>query len=157
MLALLKNRWFLALIGLLLLALIIWFGGPYIAIAEAKPLDGVTGRLIAIIALMVIYALTVTIKQLNSKKASQRLAAGAAKQDESTGGSKGSMASGEAQQLSKRFEEATAALKKSKKGGRNLYELPWYIIVGPPGSGKTTVLVNSGLNSLHHPRFQQSG
>jgi type VI secretion system protein ImpL len=141
-----KNRWFLALVGLLLLALIIWFGGPYIAIAEAKPLDGVTGRLIAIIALMVLYALLVTIKQLRSKKASQKLAAGAAKQEDSAGGAKGSAGGGEALQLRKRFEEATEALKKSKKGGRNLYELPWYIIIGPPGSGKTTVLMNSGLN-----------
>ncbi|MGY2499106.1 hypothetical protein, partial [Klebsiella pneumoniae] len=29
---------------------------------------------------------------------------------------------------------------------RNLYQLPWYVIIGPPGSGKTTALVNSGLN-----------
>jgi type VI secretion system protein ImpL len=145
MLAIFKNRWFLALIGLLFLALIIWFGGPYIAIADAKPLEGVTGRLIAIIVVMMIYALIVTLKQLRAKKASQKLAAGAAKQADSSG-AKGSAAGGEAQQLGKRFEEATEALKKSKKGGRNLYELPWYIIVGPPGSGKTTVLVNSGLN-----------
>jgi type VI secretion system protein ImpL len=145
MFAIFKNRWFLALIGLLFLALIIWFGGPYIAIADVKPLEGVTGRLIAIIIVMMIYALTVTLKQVRAKKASQKLAAGAAKQEDS-GGAKGSAGGGDAQQLGKRFEEATEALKKSKKGGRNLYELPWYIIVGPPGSGKTTVLVNSGLN-----------
>src|SRR5258708_10084759 len=141
-----KNSLFVALVGMLMLALIIWLGGHYIAIGEAKPLDGVTGRLIAIIALMVLYTLLVTIKQLRSKKASQKLAAGAAKQEESAGGAKGSAAGGEALQLRKRFEEATEALKKSKKGGRNLYELPWYIIIGPPGSGKTTVLMNSGLN-----------
>ncbi|MCS4292947.1 type VI secretion system protein ImpL [Comamonas sp. BIGb0152] len=27
-----------------------------------------------------------------------------------------------------------------------MYELPWYVIVGAPGSGKTTALVNSGLD-----------
>ncbi len=140
MLALLKNRWFLALLGLLLLALILWFGGPYVSIAEFKPLDGVVGRLIAILLLVGIYVLVIVMGQLRSKKASQKLAAGVAKQEV------GSAAGGEAQQLRKRFEEATEALKKSKKGGRNLYELPWYIIIGPPGSGKTTVLQNSGLN-----------
>ncbi|MEJ1963375.1 MAG: hypothetical protein WDO56_18205 [Gammaproteobacteria bacterium] len=50
----------------------------------------------------------------------------------------------DAVQLRKRFEEAIGALKKSRRrGAGNLYELPWYVIIGPPGSGKTTVLVNS--------------
>jgi type VI secretion system protein ImpL len=142
MFSLLKNKWFLTLLGLLFLALTIWFGGPYIAIADAKPLEGVVGRLLAIIVLMVVYAILITAKQMKAKKASQKLAAGVAKQDSSAGG-KGSA---EEQQLSKRFEEATLALKKSKKGGANLYELPWYIIIGPPGAGKTTLLGNSGLN-----------
>ena len=31
-------------------------------------------------------------------------------------------------------------------GGRNyLYQLPWYMFIGAPGSGKTTALLNSGL------------
>ena len=32
--------------------------------------------------------------------------------------------------------------------------LPWYVIIGPPGSGKTTALVNSGL---HFPLAAQLG
>lgn len=153
MLAVLKNKWFLALIGLLLVALILWFGGPYVAIADVKPLDGMVGRLIAILVLVVIYALMVTIGQLRSKQASQRLAAGVASQEDAAAAASNAMSRGESQQLRKRFEEATEALKKSKKGGRNLYELPWYIIIGPPGSGKTTVLVNSGLNFPLAKRF----
>src|SRR5690606_17646750 len=49
--------------------------------------------------------------------------------------------------LKQRFEQAVAVLKKAKgkKGRLSLYDLPWYIIIGPPGSGKTTALVNSGL------------
>lgn len=47
------------------------------------------------------------------------------------------------------MDEALALLKRAKLGGserRNLYELPWYVIIGPPGSGKTTALMNSGLD-----------
>jgi type VI secretion system protein ImpL len=142
MLAILKNKWFLAFIGLLLLSALIWFGGPYIGIGDAKPLEGVLGRLLGILVLVVAYAVLVTIGQLRSKQASQKLAAGVAKQADSAGGAGGA----DAQLLRRRFEEATEALKNSKRGGRNLYELPWYIIIGPPGAGKTTVLANSGLN-----------
>ncbi|HEX3141847.1 MAG TPA: type VI secretion system membrane subunit TssM, partial [Rhizobacter sp.] len=31
-------------------------------------------------------------------------------------------------------------------GGRFLYEMPWYLIIGAPGSGKTTALRNCGLH-----------
>ena len=51
--------------------------------------------------------------------------------------------------LKQRMDEALALLKRAKLGGserRNLYELPWYVIIGPPGSGKTTALMNSGLD-----------
>ncbi|HJL14167.1 MAG TPA: type VI secretion system membrane subunit TssM [Sandaracinaceae bacterium LLY-WYZ-13_1] len=51
-------------------------------------------------------------------------------------------------QMQQEFQKAIAALKSSKiaRGGENaLYALPWNLIVGPPGAGKTTALRNSGL------------
>ena len=30
--------------------------------------------------------------------------------------------------------------------GRNIYQLPWYIMIGPPGAGKTNIINNSGLD-----------
>jgi type VI secretion system protein ImpL len=46
------------------------------------------------------------------------------------------------------FEKAVQSLKSSKIGrsGRDsLGLLPWYVMIGPPGSGKTTAIRNSGL------------
>ena len=47
--------------------------------------------------------------------------------------------------LKQKMEDALLTLRNSKTGGVALYDLPWYLIIGPPGAGKTTALVNSGL------------
>src|SRR4029453_18522265 len=62
--------------------------------------------------------------------------------------------SADAVQLRERFEEAVAVLKQKHRTGHSLYDLPWYVILGAAGSGKTTALVNSGL---HFPLEQRSG
>ncbi len=56
----------------------------------------------------------------------------------------------EVQQMQAEFTKAIAALKTSKlakgRGGKEaLSVLPWYMIIGPPGSGKSTALRNSGI------------
>ncbi|MEP4552804.1 type VI secretion system membrane subunit TssM, partial [Tateyamaria sp.] len=45
-------------------------------------------------------------------------------------------------------EQMRAALSRLKKigGAAALYDLPWYVLIGPPGAGKTTALVHSGLD-----------
>ena len=47
--------------------------------------------------------------------------------------------------MSNEFNKAVGALKGSKLGKEALYALPWYVIIGPPGVGKSTALRNSGL------------
>ncbi len=141
MLAFLKSRSFLVLVGLLILALLIWFAGPYFAFADYHPLESVLARVFAIFLVFAIWGVLLLLKALKSNRASSKLATEVAGQE---GGGKGGA---DAAQLRKRFEEAIGALKKSRtRGAKNLYDLPWYIIIGPPGSGKTTALVNSGLN-----------
>lgn len=52
----------------------------------------------------------------------------------------------EGQKLAARMKEALGQLRTASGGKRNyLYAKPWYMIIGPPGSGKTTALLNSGL------------
>ncbi len=60
-------------------------------------------------------------------------------------------------QMQQEFQKAIGALKSSKiaRGGENaLYALPWHVMVGPPGAGKTTALRNSGLQ---FPYMSSSG
>lgn len=51
-------------------------------------------------------------------------------------------------ELQAEFGRAVSSLKSTKLGKSGveaLYALPWYVIIGPPGAGKTTALRNSGL------------
>lgn len=54
----------------------------------------------------------------------------------------------EARALASQFDKALETLKSSKlasgRGGA-LYALPWYVIIGPPGAGKSTAIRQSGL------------
>jgi len=151
-----KRPWFLALLGVLALALVIWFLGPYLAFADYKPFASAVGRLVAIIVILLAWGLTIQLRQLRSTRASQQLAQDMSGQKDApqVASAQQGAAPGAAQAeapdsavLRKRFDEAVGALNRQGKGRAkgNLYTLPWYIIIGPPGSGKTTALVNSGL------------
>jgi type VI secretion system protein ImpL len=51
-------------------------------------------------------------------------------------------------ELQVQMQRGLQALKQSRLGqsaGSALYTLPWYMIIGPPGAGKTTALKHSGL------------
>jgi type VI secretion system protein ImpL len=55
----------------------------------------------------------------------------------------------EIEAMQQEFSRGVAALKQTNVAGRTgakaLYALPWYVIIGPPGAGKTTALRNCGL------------
>jgi type VI secretion system protein ImpL len=150
MLSFLKRRALVAGLGFLLLAAFVWYAGPYFAFADYRPLDSAMARLIVIAVLAVCWIASAVMKRLRARRASDKLVAAVITQAQ-TGPER---PSAEVVQLRERFEEATAALKQQRRGGHSLYELPWYVIIGAPGSGKTTALVNSGL---HFPLEQRSG
>jgi len=47
------SGWFLSLIGAIVLSLLVWFVGPLIAIAEARPLDADWVRMVVILVILV--------------------------------------------------------------------------------------------------------
>ncbi len=55
-------------------------------------------------------------------------------------------------------EKMQAALARVKSAGRDsLYALPWYVIIGPPGAGKTTLIQKSGLRLINDEAAQGVG
>jgi type VI secretion system protein ImpL len=142
MIAVLKKRWLWLLLALVLISLIIWYAGPYLSFADYSPLESVTARLIAIALIVVLWGARALLRELKAARASRLLVKEVVRQQDPGD----ARASADARQLQQRFEEAIDELQKSRANRTSLYELPWYIIIGPPGTGKTTAIVNSGLN-----------
>ncbi|MDH5179570.1 MAG: type VI secretion system membrane subunit TssM [Gammaproteobacteria bacterium] len=149
----LKNPLVIAIIGLIALSLLIWFAGPSIKFGEnnSAPLGSPMARLVLIIMVLMIWGMHTLWKKLQEKKHNAELVddlqenqAGQARDHTS------SQSAEEIQVINERFTQALSTLKRLKFKGKGqnkaLYELPWYIIIGPPGSGKTTALINSSLN-----------
>jgi len=157
--AVFKNPLVASLLGLLLIALIIWFVGPLIAIAGWEPLDSPLARLVLILVIVVVWGANQFRKRLKEQRANAQLAEGLGERDAKE--AKDAKAAGrpaepdEVAVLRQRFTEALAVLKKSRagRGGNVLFSLPWYVIIGPPGAGKTTALKNSGLRFPLAERF----
>ena len=139
----------LGTLGLLALSAIVWWVGPLIAIGSARPLDGLWVRVIVLVLMWAAWIGRLSWLAWKRRRTNAALLAGL---------SAGPSASDkEAQVLAQRFNEAVQKLKASSGpswlaglsgGGQHLYELPWYIFVGAPGSGKTTALMNAGLQFL---------
>lgn len=149
----LKAGWFIGLIGVVLLAVLIWFVGPLLAIGSFRPFDGVVARIVTIAVLFLIWAAVVLIGWLRRRRTNAQMAEDLVRAAEETGGpdTAASATAEEVADIKERMQEAMALLKQANLGGAGggrqyLYQLPWYIMIGPPGSGKTTALLHSGLN-----------
>ena len=138
MFSLFNRRALVRLIGFALIAVFIWYAGPYFAFGSIRPLESETSRYIAIGLIVVLWLLSGIVRWLRATRATDKLVGAivAARPEKER-------PSAEAAKLRERFEEAVAGLKQ--RGGRSLYDLPWYVFIGAPGSGKTTALLNSGL------------
>lgn len=149
-----KNRWFTSIIGLLAIGILIWFVGPLIAIGGTVFLETVTARLIATLICVGLWGLNNLRMQMQVKRANSDLAGAFSDAPQVSIDPTMAQSVEEVESIKARFDEALTVLHKT--GGKNqasIYDLPWYIIIGPPGSGKTTALLNSGLKFPLADRF----
>lgn len=158
-LGLIFNRWVLIAVLLLAVGCVIWIVGPLVAVAGNEPLATERARWIAIGVVVGCVALIVA---WNSWCARRGNAAVVTQLMAVPPESKKDAESPDLAAVRARFEHALQTLERArfsagsalgsvfsgwsaKFDGRYLYELPWYLIIGAPGSGKTTALQNCGL------------
>jgi type VI secretion system protein ImpL len=140
-----RSPWFTTLLGALVICVLIWFFGPLLGFGEAHPLDTEIARFIVIAAVMVLWLVFNLVRELRARRHDKELVDGvaaAAPDPDATASAE------EIALLGDRLRDAMHQLRRAKGGigsGRHLYQLPWYMFIGPPGAGKTTALVNSGL------------
>src|SRR6267154_3009902 len=124
-------------VGLGSLAAVVYFAGPFIAIGNWHPLESTIVRSIIILLLVAVAAGVVGFGFFRRRKAGKQIADGISGAEQTVN---------DEPVLKERMKDALTTLKAASgnKSGY-LYDLPWYVIIGPPGAGKTTALVNSGL------------
>lgn len=120
---------------------LLWFAAPLIAFGTWHPFDDVRARValltLAALLLLGLHALRVLLARRRNERLLRSLEAGDA-----------------GPELSQRFRQALAMLRQGIEakgrqrwwqGRRQVQQMPWYLIIGAPGGGKTTALLHSGL------------
>jgi len=134
--------WVWSLLLVLSCALLVWCFGPLLAVDDHRFWQGASARLVTISVLFLLWGLAMVlagIRRAAELKRPERLA-----RHEQLG-----WVEDEQRQVRGRFKEAVHRLKTSPRyAGHNQRwrnNLPWYLLIGEQGSGKTRLLAAAGL------------
>lgn len=138
------------LIAIVLLICAIWFIGPLFAFAEWRPLEAINHRIMLITSFIAYFIIKKIFSVWRVHSINNKFI------DALTGkGLSNSNNTPALDELGRNFASAMGHLKNSTADARTglfasirkkfVYQFPWYVFIGAPGSGKTTALINSGL------------
>lgn len=132
----------LAIIGLILIAGFIFLGASTFKIALFWAF------LVLLLILSVVIAVW-WVKRRRARQASDQIGEMLDQQAAKVASETPANKRAEVEALRERLSYAIKTIKQSKlgqvSGGTALYELPWYIVIGNPAAGKSSAVVNSGL------------
>ncbi|GGQ19317.1 type VI secretion system membrane subunit TssM [Shewanella litoralis] len=142
----LKSKWVITILGFVCISLLIWFGGPLVAIAGHEPLASAASRIILLLIIVIVFGTIHFTRQLSHRKQSEKMVDSLINGEDGNNISGDDLAKSEITVLQNKMTQALDILKNTKlTKNKSIYELPWYIMIGPPGSGKTTAIQHSGL------------
>ncbi|MFH5926814.1 type VI secretion system membrane subunit TssM [Roseomonas xinghualingensis] len=129
-------RWVLSFVGTALLAMLLWLFGPLL-----PWLEDWAPRLAIVLVMLLVWLGANLLVSRRRRKREGALAAGVT----ALAGDGEDQAAEEVAALGERLSTAMALLRRARGTRGYIYEQPWYAIIGPPGAGKTTALLNAGL------------
>ncbi|MDH4449683.1 MAG: type VI secretion system membrane subunit TssM [Rhodoferax sp.] len=151
----------LSVVGVACVCLLIWHAGPVLALGGWHPLEQVWVRAMVIGVVLVLYAVWGVYTLWRLMRDDEAFASKLLRRDDKASGKV--LAREEVRSIKDKALKAVAQLRQMHltmaggtgtawawlrrlvEGKRYLYELPWYMVIGTPGAGKSSVLLNSGL------------
>ncbi|OEF19604.1 type VI secretion system membrane subunit TssM [Aliivibrio logei] len=143
----LKQTWCWSLLIALFIALLFCLFGHYIAIASTPLIESTTGKILTVIVCLILwgtYNLSLWwLEKQEAQKEENKDAYQAAQTELAYVHEHSNI-------LKEKLDAAIATIKRAGLYGKlnnNIkYQLPWYMVIGPQNSGKTTLLECSGLD-----------
>ncbi len=146
----LAGRWGAGLAGWTILSALVWSLFPIVPMLEPPAV-----RLSAIAALLTIYFAANGALTWRGRRRRKALAAGMADDAQARAAAEvEAEVAEETAQLRERMKQTLDRLRRRGWRKGQIYDQPWFVLIGPPGSGKTTALMNSGL---HVPLDEDGG
>ena len=141
-LKLFRSIYFALFFTAVVLSIGVWFLAPLIGSETWHPFVSVTSRVVTISIISVLFLSIMLLIFILRRRKNRKMTEDIAEAVEDV---EDDVIAEEVEELRSKFKAAMAELRKSKNGKKHLNELPWYVMIGPPGAGKTTAIVNSGL------------
>lgn len=135
-------RWVLPVIGLIALSLFIWFIGPLFQMLVPD-----VRRWVLICLLLGMWMVYVLLRLVRGRRRAAQEAF--SPMTEVAENPVNTAINSELSRLRQHMAHAQQTLKKMQLSGDRQcrsYQLPWYVLIGPPNAGKTAALINSGMD-----------
>ena len=136
----------MALLITIIFVALVWFVGPLVAIAGHEVLSSLVARLVGTLILVFLWGMFVVVYYARkNKKELANPEKAAAKEKELSSRSR---LKEEIDLIRERFKSAIRIVTTSNfygPGSRSRYALPWYLVLGSKDCGKTSLMLNSGM------------
>ena len=145
-------HWPVSIVGVTALCLVIWYGAPFVSVGGSFPFAPSWTRILIISVIGAVFAVYLGYRFWQAVQANDallrkllrpRLGALESPAKEQLIELQGIM--GKAMSHLRDLQSGVRGIGRVLQGKRYIYELPWFMIIGAPGTGKTTAIRNSEL------------